>query len=140
MLCSVCADMRISQVVDQPNWVVSCYLPRLVLIEIVWPAMNKNEESCDEGFRTAKAMGRCRSSFMWASSAIVGGRRPVPTWSLAEAAKPYSGQTIRCVGDGYAPFLAYQSCRPSSPRSPASRWNEDRRTLRSWAKKCSPTS
>jgi acetamidase/formamidase len=30
MLCSVCADMRISEVVDQPNWVVSCYLPRLV--------------------------------------------------------------------------------------------------------------
>ena len=29
MLCSVCADMRISEVVDQPNWVVSCYLPRL---------------------------------------------------------------------------------------------------------------
>ncbi|MDB6084829.1 MAG: hypothetical protein JWN43_2710, partial [Gammaproteobacteria bacterium] len=22
--------MRISEVVDQPNWVVSCYLPRLV--------------------------------------------------------------------------------------------------------------
>jgi len=30
MLCSVCADMRISEVVDQPNWVVSCYLPRIV--------------------------------------------------------------------------------------------------------------
>jgi acetamidase/formamidase len=30
MLCSVCADMRISEVVDHPNWVVSCYLPRLV--------------------------------------------------------------------------------------------------------------
>ncbi len=30
MLCSVCADMRISEVVDQPNWVVSCYLPRVV--------------------------------------------------------------------------------------------------------------
>ncbi len=30
MLCSVCADMRISEVVDQPNWVVSCYFPRLV--------------------------------------------------------------------------------------------------------------
>lgn len=29
MLCSVCADMRISEVVDMPNWVVSCYLPRL---------------------------------------------------------------------------------------------------------------
>lgn len=30
MLCSVCADLRISEVVDQPNWVVSCYLPRIV--------------------------------------------------------------------------------------------------------------
>ena len=30
MLCSVCADMRISEVVDIPNWVVSCYLPRIV--------------------------------------------------------------------------------------------------------------
>lgn len=30
MLCSVCADMRISEIVDQPNWVVSCYFPRVV--------------------------------------------------------------------------------------------------------------
>ena len=30
MLCSVCADLRISEIVDQPNWVVSCYLPRVV--------------------------------------------------------------------------------------------------------------
>jgi len=30
MLCSVCADMRISEIVDQPNWIVSCYLPRVV--------------------------------------------------------------------------------------------------------------
>ncbi len=30
MLCSVCADMRISEIVDIPNWVVSCYLPRVV--------------------------------------------------------------------------------------------------------------
>jgi acetamidase/formamidase len=30
MLCSVCADLRISEIVDQPNWVVSCYLPRIV--------------------------------------------------------------------------------------------------------------
>jgi len=29
-------------------------------------------------------------------------------WSLAEAAKPYAGTTIRCMGDGYAPALAYQ--------------------------------
>jgi acetamidase/formamidase len=31
MLCSVCADLRISEIVDAPNWVVSCYFPRLVL-------------------------------------------------------------------------------------------------------------
>ncbi len=30
MLCSVCADLRISEIVDQPNWVVSCYLPLVV--------------------------------------------------------------------------------------------------------------
>lgn len=30
MLCSVCADLRISEIVDQPNWVVSCYFPRVV--------------------------------------------------------------------------------------------------------------
>lgn len=30
MLCSVCADMRISEIVDRPNWVVSCYMPRQV--------------------------------------------------------------------------------------------------------------
>jgi acetamidase/formamidase len=30
MLCSVCAAMRISEIVDRPNWVVSCYLPRVV--------------------------------------------------------------------------------------------------------------
>ena len=31
MLCSVCADLRISEIVDMPNWVVSLYFPRLVL-------------------------------------------------------------------------------------------------------------
>jgi acetamidase/formamidase len=31
MLCSVCADLRISEIVDAPNWVVSLYLPRAVL-------------------------------------------------------------------------------------------------------------
>lgn len=31
MLCSVCADLRISSIVDMPNWVVSFYFPRLVL-------------------------------------------------------------------------------------------------------------
>ena len=30
MLCSVCADLRISEIVDQPNWVVSLYMPRIV--------------------------------------------------------------------------------------------------------------
>jgi len=30
MLCSVCADLRISEIVDMPNWVVSLYLPRVV--------------------------------------------------------------------------------------------------------------
>jgi acetamidase/formamidase len=27
MLCSVCADLRISEIVDLPNWVVSFYFP-----------------------------------------------------------------------------------------------------------------
>ena len=31
MLCSVCADLRISSIVDLPNWVVSFYFPRVVL-------------------------------------------------------------------------------------------------------------
>jgi acetamidase/formamidase len=31
MLCSVCGDLRISSIVDVPNWVVSFYFPRLVL-------------------------------------------------------------------------------------------------------------
>jgi acetamidase/formamidase len=30
MLCSVCGDLRISEIVDRPNWVVSFYLPRVV--------------------------------------------------------------------------------------------------------------
>ncbi len=30
MLCSVCADLRISEIVDQPNWVVSFYFPTIV--------------------------------------------------------------------------------------------------------------
>jgi acetamidase/formamidase len=30
MLCSVCADLRISEIVDQPNWVVSMYFPNIV--------------------------------------------------------------------------------------------------------------
>jgi len=31
MLCSVCADLKISSIVDQPNWVVSFLFPRIVL-------------------------------------------------------------------------------------------------------------
>ncbi|WP_116132057.1 acetamidase/formamidase family protein [Tropicimonas sp. IMCC34043] len=30
MLCSVCGDLRISEIVDMPNWVVSFYMPRVV--------------------------------------------------------------------------------------------------------------
>ncbi len=30
MLRSVCADLRISEIVDMPNWVVSFYFPRIV--------------------------------------------------------------------------------------------------------------
>lgn len=30
MLCSVCGDLRISEIVDAPNWMVSFYFPRLV--------------------------------------------------------------------------------------------------------------
>ena len=30
MLCSVCGDLRISEIVDQPNWVVSFYFPRII--------------------------------------------------------------------------------------------------------------
>jgi acetamidase/formamidase len=31
MLCSVCGDLRISEIVDMPNWVVSFYFPKVVL-------------------------------------------------------------------------------------------------------------
>lgn len=31
MLLSVCADLHISSIVDQPNWVVGCYFPRQVI-------------------------------------------------------------------------------------------------------------
>lgn len=33
---------------------------------------------------------------------------PASAWTLEEAAKPYAGAKIKCVGDGYAPFVAYQ--------------------------------
>jgi acetamidase/formamidase len=32
MLCSVCADLRISEIVDEPDWVVSLYFPRAVFV------------------------------------------------------------------------------------------------------------
>jgi multiple sugar transport system substrate-binding protein len=38
----------------------------------------------------------------------IGGAAEAQEWSLEEAAKPYAGETIRCVGDGYAPFVAYE--------------------------------
>ena len=31
MLCSVCGDLRISEIVDMPNWTVSFYFPKVVL-------------------------------------------------------------------------------------------------------------
>ncbi len=31
LLCSVCGDLRISEIVDMPNWTVSFYFPRIVL-------------------------------------------------------------------------------------------------------------
>jgi acetamidase/formamidase len=31
LLCSVCGDLRISEIVDVPNWTVSFYFPRVVL-------------------------------------------------------------------------------------------------------------
>jgi acetamidase/formamidase len=31
MHCSVCGDLRISEIVDMPNWVVTFYFPRIVL-------------------------------------------------------------------------------------------------------------
>ena len=33
-LCSVVADLKISEIVDAPNWVVSCYFPLSVLLTI----------------------------------------------------------------------------------------------------------
>jgi acetamidase/formamidase len=30
LLCSVCGDLRISEIVDAPNWTVSFYFPRVV--------------------------------------------------------------------------------------------------------------
>ena len=30
LMCSVCTDLRINEIVDQPNWVVSLYFPRIV--------------------------------------------------------------------------------------------------------------
>jgi acetamidase/formamidase len=33
MLCSVCADLRVSEIVDAPNYLISCYFPKLVLAD-----------------------------------------------------------------------------------------------------------
>ncbi|WP_068109222.1 acetamidase/formamidase family protein [Tropicimonas marinistellae] len=33
MLCSVAADLRISEIVDAPNWVVSCVIPRSIFVD-----------------------------------------------------------------------------------------------------------
>jgi acetamidase/formamidase len=30
ILCSCCADLKISEIVDQPNWIVACHFPRIV--------------------------------------------------------------------------------------------------------------
>jgi len=30
VLCSVCGDLRISEIVDLPNWIVSFYFPKVV--------------------------------------------------------------------------------------------------------------
>jgi acetamidase/formamidase len=30
MLCSVAGDLRISEIVDMPNWIVSFYFPRCI--------------------------------------------------------------------------------------------------------------
>ena len=43
-----------------------------------------------------------------ASAGLMTGSAQADTWSLAEAAKPYSGATLHCMGDGYSPALAYQ--------------------------------
>ncbi|MDB6084828.1 MAG: hypothetical protein JWN43_2709 [Gammaproteobacteria bacterium] len=42
-------------------------------------------------------------------AALAAARAPAADWNLAQAALPYRGQTIHCVGDGYAPFVAYQT-------------------------------
>jgi multiple sugar transport system substrate-binding protein len=57
----------------------------------------------DQAWRTGLAAG-----VLGLVLAAAGGSGDAAAWSLEEAAKPYAGQTIRCVGDGYAPFLAYQ--------------------------------
>jgi len=31
MLCSACADLKITEIVDQPNWIVGCHFPKIVL-------------------------------------------------------------------------------------------------------------
>ena len=43
--------------------------------------------------------------YLGTAALLAGGAQ---AWTLEEAAKPYAGTTIKCVGDGYAPFVAYQ--------------------------------
>ena len=42
MLCSVCADLRISEIVDMPNWVVSCSISTRVVFEIEPSAISES--------------------------------------------------------------------------------------------------
>jgi acetamidase/formamidase len=53
MLCSVCADLRISEIVDAPNWVVSCYFPRLVWTETIQTGLSQaaTPGGADSGFQ-----------------------------------------------------------------------------------------
>lgn len=43
-----------------------------------------------------------------AAAGLLGSSAQAADWSLAEAAKPYAGATLHCMGDGYAPAIAYQ--------------------------------
>lgn len=57
---------------------------------------------------TMKLAGVLSSAVAGAALLASAGTTPAAAWSLQEAAQPYAGTTIKCVGDGYAPFLAYQ--------------------------------
>ena len=32
LLCSVAVDLRISEIVDQPNWIIAAYLPKAIFV------------------------------------------------------------------------------------------------------------